>query len=929
MTWRIQRIKPLLLSVACGLCVTTWTAAAAGDEVAFERRVRPVLVNRCIGCHGPRKQESGLRLDSRKFILNGSDNGPVVDLKNVKNSRLLKVLNHDGPIKMPPKRKLAAGDLRAIESWIAAGLPWPSTENLRPDGAPRDPAAHWAFQPVVRPHVPQVRDAGWARTDIDRFIQSRLERQGLGPSPRAENMTLLRRATFDLWGLPPTPAQVRQFLADSSDDAFERLVERLLASPHYGERWGRHWLDVARYADNKGYVFFEEKKFPWAYTYRDYVIRALNEDLPYDQFIQHQLAADQLADEDHRWWLPAMGFLTLGARFMNNTHDIFDDRIDVVSRGMLGLTVTCARCHDHKYDPIPQADYYSLYGVFRSSSEPMVPPVFAPTPQTKAYRDFAEQLVQREQKLQAFIDRKYKELVQGARARVAEYLMAVYRFRNQPPTDDFMLLTDKGALNPTMIRRWRIYLERTEQSLDPVWTPWHAFSEIPPEQFADRASETLRDFSDTQQNKRVNRLLLKALKSAPLTSLSDVAQRYASVLLDVDRRWQAMSRVDDQPSRPAPQRMSDPAAEQLRQVFYGRESPPDIPKVMGWGFMNLLPDRPAQGEFKKLIKDVETWSTQGPAAPPRAMVLNDNPRLHNPRIFIRGNANRLGSQVPRQFLGLIAPNRQPFQSGSGRLELSRAIASSQNPLTARVVVNRVWQHHFSVGLVKTADDFGLRSELPSHPQLLDFLASDFVAAGWSLKSLHRRLMNSAVYQQQSQDREQPLLADPQNRLLWKYPSRRLEFEELRDALLAVSGALQHRIGGTPVDIIGKFAPRRTVYGFIDRMDLPGLFRTFDFPSPAVSSSARAHTTVAPQALYLMNDAFVAEIAKRLAARRDLLGAASVAGRVRMLYTLLYSRMATDQELRLAAEYLGDQPATDDWNHYVHALLMTNEFSYID
>ncbi|MEO1994599.1 MAG: PSD1 and planctomycete cytochrome C domain-containing protein [Planctomycetaceae bacterium] len=925
----IQRLPRMAVVSLWAVSTLLWPRTGASADEFFERRVRPVLVTRCIGCHGPRKQESGLRLDSRQRILKGADSGPVVDLKDVNKSRLLEVLTHAGSIKMPPQRKLPPSEMQAIRRWIAAGLPWPDRARHATDEPQRDPASHWAFQPVVRPVVPAVRDTHGARTDLDRFIQARLDDRGLAFAPRAEKITLIRRATFGLWGLPPTPDQVDQFLADRSENAFEQLVERLLSSPHYGELWGRHWLDVARYADNKGYVFFEEKKFPWAYTYRDYVIRALNEDLPYDQFIQHQLAADQLADEDHRWWLPAMGFLTLGARFMNNTHDIIDDRIDVMSRGMLGLTVTCARCHDHKFDPIPQADYYSLYGVFRSSSEPMVPPVFAPTPQSKAYQDFAEQLGQREKKLLAFIDRKYQELVSGARTRVAEYLMAVHRFRNQPPTDDFMLLTDKGALNPTMIRRWRIYLERAEQSTNPVWIPWHDLSKIKASEFRERSTEVVRGFQEDDRGNRLNRLLLESLSAAPLTSMQDVSQRYADVLLDIDRRWQDVCRRRAEESKPLPLRLDDSEAEQLRLVFYGKDAPPDIPKVMGWGFMNLLPDRPAQGEFKKLIKDVETWSTQGPAAPARAMVLNDNPRLHNPRVFVRGNANRLGVSVPRQFLGLLAPNRRPFQQGSGRLELAQAIASPQNPLTARVIVNRVWQHHFSMGLVSTAGDFGLRSADPSHPRLLDYLASDFVASGWSLKTLHRRVMNSAVYQQQSRDRPQPLAVDPENRLLWKFSSRRLQFEELRDALLAVSGGLQHRIGGPPVDVINGFTPRRTVYGFIDRMDLPGLFRTFDFPSPAVSSSGRAHTTVAPQALYLMNDGFIDGVSKRVAERTDIVGIKSVSGRVQGLYALVFSREPTDQEVQLAEKYLGNEPIDDDWKRYVHALLMTNEFSYID
>ncbi|HEX5270698.1 MAG TPA: DUF1549 domain-containing protein, partial [Gemmataceae bacterium] len=354
-------------------------------------------------------------------------------------------------------------------------------------GAPAadDAKPHWAFRPVRRPAVPAVKNAAWPRTSIDRFVLARLEEKGLTPSPEADRRTLIRRATFDLTGLPPTPEEVAAFEADPAPDAYERLIDRLLASPHYGERWGRYWLDVGRYADTKGYVFFEEANFPWAWTYRDYVIRAFNDDLPYDRFVLEQLAADKLVGQasslpsgegrqagslphDNRP-LTALGFLTLGGRFMNNAHDIIDDRIDVVCRGLLGLTVGCARCHDHKYDPIPMRDYYALYGVFASCAEPTIPPLFADPPDTREYAAFAKELGAREAKLSEFVRSKHDELVKSARARVAEYLMAAHAQRDQPPTEEFMFIADGADLNPTMIVRYQRYLERTRKARDPVW----------------------------------------------------------------------------------------------------------------------------------------------------------------------------------------------------------------------------------------------------------------------------------------------------------------------------------------------------------------------------------------------------------------------------------------------------------------------------
>ncbi|HXT61171.1 MAG TPA: DUF1549 domain-containing protein, partial [Pirellulales bacterium] len=370
-------------------------AAPSAEQIEFfEKQVRPVLVNRCQACHGAKKQESGLRLDSREALAAGIDGAPVMVPGDPDKSRLVQVVRYDGDVQMPPEGKLPDAELASLTTWIKMGAPWPrngepeasasgsasaaaASKNQGAD-APRSPAerlaevreSHWAFRPVTLPPLPAVRNAAWCATPIDAFILHELEAKGLTPSPQADRRTLLRRASFDLIGLPPTAAEVEAFERDDLPDAWPRAVDRLLASVHYGERWARHWLDVARYADTKGYVFTQERRYPFSYTYRDYVIRAFNEDLPYDRFVKEQLAADQLPLEGNKRALAAMGFLTVGRRFMFNTHDIIDDRIDVVSRGLMGMTVTCARCHDHKFDPIPTADYYSLYGVFASSVEP-------------------------------------------------------------------------------------------------------------------------------------------------------------------------------------------------------------------------------------------------------------------------------------------------------------------------------------------------------------------------------------------------------------------------------------------------------------------------------------------------------------------------------------------------------------------------------
>lgn len=898
----------------------------------FEKRIRPLLLARCVSCHGPQTQEAGLRLDSRAGVLKGSAEGPVVKPGNPKASRLIEVILHTGEVKMPPKRKLSSREIGDLTKWVRDGIAWGTDAKIAGKTAGSKAAKrHWAFQPVRAPRVPPVRNAGWARTPIDRFVLARIELAGLTPSPRAGKRTLIRRVTFDLTGLPPTPAEIDAFLADESPGAYSRLVDRLLASPRYGERWGRYWLDVARYADNKGYVFFEEKTFPWAYTYRDYVVRSLNDDLPYNRFILEQLAADRLGRADDKSVLTAMGFLTLGGRFMNNLHDVIDDRIDVVTRGLMGITVSCARCHDHKFDPIPQADYYALYGVFRGSVEPTLPPTFQRPADTAAYRKFDAEMQKRLKKLDDFVVKKHSELVASGKTRVAEYLLAVHARRNQPRTDDFMLLVPAGALNPAMTLRWELYLQRAKRRSDPVWSIWHRFADLPDAGFAQgaaRVTSRLREWKGDAA--KANPLVLAAFLERPPATMSEVAKRYARLLHETEELWQQKRKASQPSSAGTPAAFDQPGREALRRVFHADDAPPNIPRALGWGFLSLLPDRPAQGVFKKLIKEVETWSIKGPGAPPRAMVLVDASEPYQPRIFLRGNPNRPGARVPRRFLSILDRAGEPFASGSGRLELARKIVDPKNPLTARVIVNRLWQYHFGRGLVATPSDFGLQGEPPTHPRLLDFLATELIRGGWSLKRLHRTMLTSAVYRQHSAGTPAGAARDPQNRLLWRMNRRRLDFEAMRDSLLAVSGRLSERIGGKPVKIMsGKIVPRRTIYGFVDRMNLPGLHRTFDFPSPAATSPKRATTTVAPQALFFMNHPFVRRAADGVLSRGDVAAVADDEARIERMYRLLFGRLPTPRERELARSYLGKQPTRQRRLRLAQALLMSNEFVFVD
>ncbi len=438
----------LLLALGWGLI---GSVPAFGDDRArpaefFEARIRPILVEHCTRCHGPKKQESGLRLDSREGLLKGNDAGPVVAPGRPDESPLVEAVRHGGAVKMPPAGKLPDRAIADLAAWVEMGAPWPeaaaarSTSSGVPDAAAIAAAArrHWAFRPVRDEPPPPVRDAAWPTDPLDRFILARLEAAGLSPSPPADRRTLIRRVTFDLLGLPPTPEEVAAFEADTSPEAYVRLVDRLLASPRHGERWGRHWLDVARYADTKGYVFFQDADFHWAYTYRDYVIASFNRDKPYDRFIVEQLAADRLPAGDSsvdsgRPPLAALGFLSLGGRFMGNFHDVIDDRIDVVCRGLMSLTVTCARCHDHKFDPIPTRDYYSLYGVLAGAREPLIPPEAAEPARTPAYETFVRELDARRTRLAGFVAAKHRELVDAAKRCAGEYLLAARQCSTSRP----------------------------------------------------------------------------------------------------------------------------------------------------------------------------------------------------------------------------------------------------------------------------------------------------------------------------------------------------------------------------------------------------------------------------------------------------------------------------------------------------------------
>lgn len=921
---------PLLPFVALSLLLAT---TAHSDDLPaftpaqldhFEKHIRPVLIESCLPCHGKEKQEAGLRMDSRVHLLRGSDSGSVVVPRDPQTSLLLQAIRREGDLKMPPDLPLRDEQIKQFEHWIETGMAW--TESAKNSTGPAAP--HWAFQTrTVRP--PPLPTQNWAHNEIDAWIEHGLQAAALKHSEAASDRTLVRRLSFDLCGLPPSPEQIDDYVDDRLPDAYERLTDRLLASPTYGERWARHWLDVARYADNKGYVFFEERTFPWAYVYRDYVVAALNHDLPYDRFVMEQLAADLIETPDQQRSLAALGFLTLGAHFMNNVHDITDDRIDVISRGLMGLTVTCARCHDHKYDPVPQADYYAMYGILRSCEEPLVAPIVGEPPATEEYAKFVTELETRNGKLNDFVQRKHRELVDGGRHRVAEYLMAVYASRNQPATDDFMLIADTTDVNPAMIKRWRSALDKAARTKDPTWIAWHRLASVEDSKLAESSPEIIRQLLASPPSSLHPRVRPWLEAHPTINEMKQMATMYGELFAAIDQQWKDALATATASASPAPTCLENADDERLRLVLYGPNAPPDVPPVFGWGFLDLLPDRASQGEYQKLLKEVEQWLMTGAGAPPRTTPLLDASVPYDARIFLRGNPLRLGDPVSRRALTLLKPDQQPFTQGSGRLELAKEIVRPDNPLTARVLVNRVWHWHFGQGMVRTPSDFGLRSQPPSHPELLDCLAERFATRdGWSVKQLHRRIVLSATYRQSSLDRADANAIDPENRLLWRMNLRRLEFESFRDAMLDAADSLDRRVGGPPLQLLGEsLIPRRTLYGFIDRMDVAPLLTTFDFPSPSVSSPLRESTTVPPQSLYLMNHGLIFEIASRIARRTDL--PPTIDARIERVFQILYARSPTARERDAFFAYLGTAPDEARWAQLLQTMLIANEFVFID
>ena len=904
-------------------------AQQANEKIEFfEARVRPVLANHCYACHTDNKL-GGLRVDSRVALLEGGKSGPAIVPGRPEESRLVKAITHaDSKLKMPMGgNKLKDNEIADLKYWIQAMAAFWPTEDAKPVTAPAAEKTHftirpeqrnfWSFQPIRKPSVPMVRDDQWVKNNIDRFILAKLEEKGLKPVKAADKRALLRRAYFDLVGLPPTPEQMDAFLSDSSKQAFANVVDRLLASPQYGERWARHWLDVARYADGSGradgrlvFLGYGMARDGYANTwrYRDWVIQALNEDMPYDQFVKAQIAADLMPEKDRSKLMPALGFFGIGPWFTGD--DVVfvearanerDDKIDALTKGFLGLTVTCARCHNHKYDPISQKDYYALGGVFANSG--FWEYSLAQEKEVEAYQAQRKKVKAAENMLQEYADASALRVAETLAGQIPEYMMAVRKTVLNSAKAEMDKVAEREKLDPETFQRWFKYLTATDK-LHPYLKAWDALM-AKGGGTDEEARKLAEDFRD---------LVLKVIpeKKAVLAANEAMVRDYkpdpneATAILPGDLVQFELFQF----KQLMVQKVMDTNHFYVwLDVVQGEDDQSYVKKdgifeYKGQSLLRFLTPEEKR-KLDAMQAEVTSLTKAMPPEYPYLMGLKDEAAPRNIKLNLRGNPHALGEEVPRGFpavLGKTDGDPAPFTKGSGRLELAEAIV--QHPLSARVMVNRIWQRHFGHGIVDTPSNFGMMGERPSHPELLDYLAAKFIESGWSMKAMHREIMLSAAYQLAYQRSDANSTVDPENRLVWRANFRRLEIETLRDSLLFVTGTLDEKLGGPPQELARPNNKKRTIYGRATRSPY-SLLTLFDYPDPNITSEQREVTNVPLQGLFFMNSDLIQRQAEALLARLgpEGLSEQDSIDRIQRAYRFLFQRQPSQMEVQRGLDFL--------------------------
>ena len=916
-------------------------ASSDGPNDFFEKRIRPILMTKCASCHNPKTHVAKLDLTTGEGFARGSENGALLDPTNPENSRLLRVIEYTESIKMPPKGKLSADEIAALTEWVKTGAPWPNTAAVQPESSPTpakstreftaEEKAFWAYQPLAYIAPPKVKRRSWVKSPIDAFVLHKLEQKGISPAPPADKLTLLRRATYDLIGLPPTEKEMQEFLADRSPRAFAKVVERLLASPRYGEKWGRHWLDVARYADSTGND--EDHRYPHAWKYRDYVIEAFNKDLPYDQFVREQIAGDLLPAVDggevNRRGIVATGFLALGAKAIAQQdkqkmlYDVWDEQVEVTSKAFLGMTVSCARCHNHKFDPILTKDYYSLIGIFASTrsftdANSHVSVVFEkpliPKSEWQNYQAARKTYNDKQKRIRLALD-EIKDQAQALLTRqhsnhLADIFLASRRvYENGANVDE---VAKQLGVDTGFLKKWVDFLKPDAQRVRGYLDEWAAAT-------AERRGSVAREY----QAHFAKRLEIWH------TQLSDWNTKYQKAVNE---------------NRPLPDR---PGFEEGEDRFffevYFAEGPFSVSDKEKKPFTEEQ-----WAKIEQLHKEQEELKKIAPPEPPLACAIEEGEPVKQ-KVLVRGDYNNLGEDAPPGFPAILSryDPRSPF-TGSGRLQLADWLARADNPLSKRVLVNRVWQWHFGEGIVRTPDNFGKMGDRPSHPELLDFLAREFVKQGYSIKALHRSLMTSSTYQMASEN-PSAIEADPDNRLFSRFNRRRLTIEEMRDGMLAIDGTLDLTMGGAlqtgrgtdgennqgRLSLNPEKLKRRTVYLPLRRANLPTLLNLFDFGDATTTSGKRQLTNVATQALFWLNSEFLFDRSIQLAQILLADKTADDKARVASLYRRILNRQASPDEITSAVNFLSGSKqfangnVNKAWQSLVRVLMSSNEFAYVD
>ena len=1097
----MKYLLPLGVTYVALLCFGRAEAAPppSGDEF-FEKEVRPILVERCLSCHDDTKK-GGLKLTSLANVQKGGDTGPAAVAGKPDDSAMILAIRHTDTRRMPPKQKLPDREIEILTRWVAMGMPWPDhgTKVITRDTKFQitdEQRKFWAFQPVKVVAPPELKDQTWSRSALDRYVLASLEAKGLRPAQPADKRTLLRRATFDLTGLPPTPEEVEAFLKDDSPEAFAKVVDRLLASPAYGERWGRHWLDVVRYADSfDSRGIGSEGDIAYAWRYRDWVVDAFNRDLPYNQFVRDQIAGDLVPAKNglNRDGIIATGFLAIGnwgggdADKEKLLTDIADDQVDAVSRTFMGLTMACARCHDHKFDPLSTADYYGMAGIFfsthilpnvgpKTNGPPMLQIPLETPEQVAARATYQQRVADAEKELKTATEKHYRAFAEAQRQHTAQYLLAAWEYRHPadkqtPSLADF---AKSKQLDAYALRQWLDYLgggdyQLMKKAVRDVggFKGVHAWRgepdcpnalvnttdketaivtfKLPPKSVAvhpgpnngvvvawrspvagtirisggvsdadaacgdgiawildHRAGGTLTELASgdfpnggaqrfdkskgaerlktiaVQVDERIELLVLPKKDYTCDTTVVDLT----IAVVDGDKTWNlagdlvadplvdgkgnphadkygnagvwqfldmADSKRDKKASNPALAAWERTAAEvaagkrnhqalvevanEVQKTFTAADATSPF-WIKQREDEQYLPEA-ARADLAKRAADLDALKKNPPAPPALANGAQDggvpgspHAGLHDVRIHHRGRYDKLGEVVPRRFPEILAGDKQTsITSGSGRLQLAEWLTQEQHPLTARVLVNRVWQYHFGEGIVRTPSNFGKLGERPSHPELLDYLADQFVRSGWSIKALHRHIMLSATYQQASDADDATRKADPDNRLFGRMNRRRLEAEAVRDNLLAVAGRLDLKRGGPAVREFNT--PRRTLYIMTVRSDRSGFGPLFDSADSTAPVDRRTISTVAPQALFLLNHPFALEQTKALA-KRIQSEAKEDEERIGRVYQLLYGRPPLPEETRIGLTFLQRKKEKERaWEEYCHVLVCANEFIYVD